>query len=668
MKGLPYSTIWLALILALVGGCSCGDDDDDDSGGGGDDDDDDSDDAADDDLDDDADDDSDDDAAECVDEDGDTYGENCAAGSDCNDGDANAWQILTGYMDVDGDGYAGTAVDVCAGESLPPGEYYPSSDDCDDADALVHPGATDLPDDGVDQDCADGDVTASDDNGYFVDVDNGSDSNPGTKAEPFETIQKGNDEAETDADRPNVYITGGSYEETLTVSMSLFGGYNEDWTRDIDGNPTELEAVGGAPNVMVEAGASVVFDGLTINGNTTSSPIGILTMGVASVVARRLTIDIPDNTGTRYGIYATSATYLDIADSEISVGEGTAGDDAFGIFVSTGAIVARDMTVRVADTTGAAMGIFGGLLQIDLNGVEVDVDSTGNVYGVYSNTAPVRIVDSNVTIAEGTDTRFGIYTSTSPMYLRDSVVNVGDSSASITAAIYAMDGDLTMIGVQAFSGDAAAGATWGVYAPGSPFKPVRVVNSIIQSGSAGGDTYGIFAPARPIALVGNTILAYDGNVASAVFAPWAGTESAPRHIVNNILGIGSGTTIEAVVYQVGAPMLDLSAFHNNAFYADGGGCYVQDAVDCWDDIDDINDCEVDSCLSAGGNIDDEPAFVDPGDRDFHLDAGAAMIDAGTNPAPYLPTDLAAFALWDLDGDARPNGAAWDIGADEVVAP
>ncbi len=43
--------------------------------------------------------------------------------------------------DVDGDGYTNAA--ACFG----------SKDDCDDTDASVHPGADEIPDDGIDQDC-----------------------------------------------------------------------------------------------------------------------------------------------------------------------------------------------------------------------------------------------------------------------------------------------------------------------------------------------------------------------------------------------------------------------------------------------------------------------------------------------------------------------------------
>jgi len=53
------------------------------------------------------------------------------------------------YQDADGDGYAGEGACLCESEDP---YLYGSSDDCDDSDASVHPGATET-DDMVDDDC-----------------------------------------------------------------------------------------------------------------------------------------------------------------------------------------------------------------------------------------------------------------------------------------------------------------------------------------------------------------------------------------------------------------------------------------------------------------------------------------------------------------------------------
>ena len=92
------------------------------------------------------------------------------ADNDC-DGtvDVDAIDAITWYADADGDGYTdpGATETACA-----PSEGYAAAteDDCDDADGSSFPGAEDVPDDGIDQDCDGADATGGGDSGDTADT------------------------------------------------------------------------------------------------------------------------------------------------------------------------------------------------------------------------------------------------------------------------------------------------------------------------------------------------------------------------------------------------------------------------------------------------------------------------------------------------------------------
>jgi hypothetical protein len=82
--------------------------------------------------------------------------------------DTNCPSTETGYLDADGDSWgAGAAEHFC---ELPQG-YVTRDGDCDDGDPESYPGATELPFDGVDQDCDGADSRDGDGDGDPVDTD-----------------------------------------------------------------------------------------------------------------------------------------------------------------------------------------------------------------------------------------------------------------------------------------------------------------------------------------------------------------------------------------------------------------------------------------------------------------------------------------------------------------
>jgi hypothetical protein len=88
--------------------------------------------------------------------DDDLDGDGFVNANDCNDNDASVNKTTTFYVDTDKDGFGSTATaDLCPATA--PAGYAAVSGDCDDTNAAVHPGATEVPYDGIDNDC-DGEI------------------------------------------------------------------------------------------------------------------------------------------------------------------------------------------------------------------------------------------------------------------------------------------------------------------------------------------------------------------------------------------------------------------------------------------------------------------------------------------------------------------------------
>jgi len=102
----------------------------------------------------DADNDGDPDATDCAPDDPSIHAdaeELCNAVDDDCDGEVD--EGPTGYVDEDGDGYGASGAPLSSCD-LPDGtELVDNGGDCDDDDDTVHPGADDLPCDGIDRDC-----------------------------------------------------------------------------------------------------------------------------------------------------------------------------------------------------------------------------------------------------------------------------------------------------------------------------------------------------------------------------------------------------------------------------------------------------------------------------------------------------------------------------------
>lgn len=152
----------------------------------------------------------------CGDADGDGHDDDTCGGDDCDDSnravypgaaevvadsiDQDCDTVDSCYNDSDGDNYGTSTVIDGSSLNCTTGRGAPVSTDCDDADSSVYPGATEIPYDGIDNDCYGGDLTDVDGDGYDSDTVSGGTDCDDSDATVHPRATQGADGVDDDCD------------------------------------------------------------------------------------------------------------------------------------------------------------------------------------------------------------------------------------------------------------------------------------------------------------------------------------------------------------------------------------------------------------------------------------------------------------------------------------
>jgi len=560
-------------------------------------------------------------AGQCTDEDGDGRSAVVGCGElDCDDHDPNVWTHCGTCVDTDGDKhFAG-----CDG-------YITVRPDCDDGNPAItsHP---EILGDGIDQDCDGIDTPTGDDvRILYVSASTGSDTNPGTKAKPVQTL----DQAIMLATASKVgevvvkhflFLAAGSYTNgniggILPLRVSLYGGFDPaTWT------PTGGETtVGGETLKLYSADDGNTLQKLTCAG-LSNSPIqagGAATLVDCKVTAAAGGAGLTFSTGI-----LSNAADLTVIRSSVTSGPGAYVD---GINAGGGNLRIIDSTVTThADGTSTG-------------GRSHAVNFSGNT------TFTATITGSTITAADAHGvTAIDIHGTTGqPMPYVVLTNNTISADAGISGAASSVAGVSgygeahTAVGnrITVNAGGNARG-----YALFTHTRSTLVNNYILVTGSGAGDN-GILVYGSPADLINNTVRTPDGATNYAVEIDGAGSR-----LYNNLLvaGVSTGTAARIVT-----PDATLSiTLENNALF--GSTCLLATNSGCAASVD---GCAWTGCLAASSTVAGDCGI---GATDFHITTASACKSTGTNPSAVY-----AASFSDLDGVIRPQGN-WDIGADEIV--
>ena len=462
----------------------------------------------------------------------------------------------------------------------------------------------------------------------------GDDAGPGTRDEPWATLQHAADSVGSGA---TVYVREGVYEQKVEIRASGLPGQPITFAAApgervvLDGSSLEVPA-GQNAMIAIDSQRFVTIRGFEITGYRSDAsghvPIGILVTGAADHI--RLVGNVVRDMGTTF--------------------EGRNGGDAHGIavFGSAGDHPIEEVEIVDNELANLTLGssetlvVNGNVKDFLIEGNEVhDTNNIGiDVIG-FEGTAPDPTVDQ---------ARDGIVRG-NEVWNVDSYGNPAYGNDRSADGIY-VDGGRDILVEGNTIHDVNIGIELASEHAGRSTRNVTARNNLVYDSTAIGIAIGGYDRRRgsteDCVIVNNTVVNTDGVELLVQF------DARNNVIANNVIVAGARHVFVENDYRENA---DNVMDHNLYFSVDGSstGTWQWRGVR-YDDFD---------RWSARSGNDRHSTFSDPGfedaaAHDFSLRAGSPAVDAGAF--------LAASGATDLRGDPRAQAGGIDLGAFEETAP
>ncbi len=462
----------------------------------------------------------------------------------------------------------------------------------------------------------------------------GDDAGPGTRDDPWATIQHA---ADTVLPGDTVYAAGGSYAERVEIRVSGEAGSPitfaaaPDERVVLDGSALEVPA-GQSALILLDSVAYVAIEGFEITGYRSGVsghvPIGILVTGGSNHI--RLAGNFVHDMGTTF--------------------EGRNGGDAHGIAVfgttadhPIGEVeIVENELANLTLGSSEALVVNGNVKDFLIEGNRVhDTNNIGiDVIG-FEGTAPDPTVDqARDGIVRG-NTVWNIDSYGNPAYGKDRSAD----------GIY-VDGGRDILIEGNVIHDVNIGIELASEHTGRSTRNITARNNLVYDATAIGIAIGGYDRRRgsteDCVIVNNTIVNTDGVELLVQF------DTRNNVIANNVIVAGPRHDFVENPYRENlGNILD----HNLYYSVDGSptGTWQWKGID-YEDFDTWGALSGNDRASAFV----DPAFADAGGHDYTLQTGSPAVDAGAF--------LAASGAIDLAGEPRAQAGGIDLGAFEVPGP